>query len=173
MPDDTGGAFAVLYEQHVGHVAAFVLRRCDRNDAADIVSETFLVAWRRRADIPSEPVTRAWLYGVARRVAANHRRSDRRRGRLAERVEANIAAALQTSPDPGAWRAEASALSDALARLSAADRELLFLSAWEELTPAEIAHVLDLPANIVHKRLYRARQRLQATLDSEEARIDV
>ncbi|MEM9133916.1 MAG: sigma-70 family RNA polymerase sigma factor [Actinomycetota bacterium] len=166
MPKEEGEAFAALYQEHVGHVAAYVLRRCARDDAADIVSETFLVAWRRRGEMPTEPMTRAWLYGVARRVAANHRRGDRRRGRLADRVEFAIATSLRTEPDPGSWRAETGALTEALARLSAADREMLFLVAWEELSPAEVAEVLDLPAPIVHKRLYRARQRLHAVLDA-------
>ncbi|MEM7272722.1 MAG: RNA polymerase sigma factor [Actinomycetota bacterium] len=185
MPPIDEPAFDRLYEAHAGQVAAFVLRRCQRDDAADIVSETFLVAWRRRDEIPSEPMTRAWLYGVARRVAANHHRGTRRRNRLTERVSSQIATALRTTPDPQSWRAEAGELTEALIRLSAEDRELLFLTAWEELTPAEIAQVLDLPARVVHKRLHRARRRLQALLQPgggqsggqdqtrEEAGVDV
>jgi RNA polymerase sigma-70 factor (ECF subfamily) len=75
VADNDELAFAARYTEHAGHVTAFVLRRSRRDDAADIVSETFLVAWRRKDQIPSEPMTRAWLYGGARRVMANHRRA--------------------------------------------------------------------------------------------------
>ncbi len=51
-----------------------------------MVAETFLVAWRRSADLPRDDEVRLWLYGVARRVLANHHRSGIRRERLGERL---------------------------------------------------------------------------------------
>ncbi len=168
MTDDW--TFAKLYHDHAGHVAAFVLRRTDRDDAADIVSETFLVAWRRSDQIPEEPMTRAWLYGVARKVTANYDRSRRRRNRLVDRASTQIANGLRVTPNPESWRTVAAELTEALVQLSENDRELLFLTAWEELTPAEIAHVVDLPPSVVHQRLYRARRRLQHVLAAAGSR---
>ena len=58
----------------------YALRRTDNtDDAADVLAETFLVAWRRPDEIPPGPQARLWLYGTARRVLANQRRAERRR----------------------------------------------------------------------------------------------
>ncbi|MFG2049725.1 RNA polymerase sigma factor [Micromonospora sp. NPDC048935] len=67
-------------------------------DAADVVAETFLVAWRRRQDMPVGGEARLWLYGVARRVLANQHRGGVRRQRLGERLRQQISAAVT---DPG------------------------------------------------------------------------
>ena len=77
--------FRHVYAEHFDRVLGYALRRVARpEDAADVVSETFLVAWRRLGDVPEEPRTRLWLYGVARRVLANQRRGDRRRTALGD-----------------------------------------------------------------------------------------
>lgn len=161
-PDDGEvDTFTALYRAHAGAVAAFALRRAELDDAADIVSETFLVAWRRLDEVPAEPVTRPWLYGVARRVLANHRRGARRRSNLVERVRHQMVAALDQvsiAEPASADRWEAAA---ALRALGPDDRELILLAAWEGLSPAEIAVVLDVPAPTVRTRLHRARRRLE------------
>lgn len=54
----------------------------------------------------------------------------------------------------------------ALSQLSTADRELLLLLAWEGLTPEQAATVLDVSRNALAVRIYRARQRLEAHLNS-------
>ena len=69
------GRFRRLYAAEVDALLGFALRRSDRpRDAADVVAETFLVAWRRFDDVPSPPQARLWLYGAARRVLADQRR---------------------------------------------------------------------------------------------------
>jgi len=60
-------------------------------------------------------------------------------------------------------------LTAALSELSPADRELLLLSGWEELTPTEIATVIGHPTALVRVRLHRARLRLQAKLSAAAA----
>lgn len=63
--------FRELYSAHVDAVLGYSLRRVGRReDAGDIVAETFLVAWRRLADVPEGEGARLWLYGVARRTLA-------------------------------------------------------------------------------------------------------
>ena len=61
------------------------------------------------------------------------------------------------------------AVSAALRRLSEEDRELLTLSSWEGLSPGELAVVLGVPAVTLRSRLHRARRRLRAELDRNEA----
>src|SRR5215207_10059445 len=63
--------FARLYGDHGRDVLAYALRRAaGPEDAADVVAETFLTAWRRLPDVPPDPEARLWLYGVARRILA-------------------------------------------------------------------------------------------------------
>jgi len=61
--------FERLFVQHHDDVLRYFVRRLDvRADAADLLAETFLIAWRRLDDIPDgHPLP--WLYGVARRVS--------------------------------------------------------------------------------------------------------
>jgi RNA polymerase sigma-70 factor (ECF subfamily) len=157
--------FEEIYTGTRSAVLAYLIRRTGTvEDAADLLSEVYLVAWRRIGAVPRGSEARLWLFGVARRVLANQRRRVRSEVELAAAIET----ALRTGPSAhevarpdGGREAE---VVDALAALSPADRELLMLSGWEELTPAEIAVVLGRPAGLIRVRLHRARARLQATL---------
>jgi RNA polymerase sigma-70 factor (ECF subfamily) len=148
--------FEEIYREHVGAVAAYALRRAPREVAEDVVAETFLVAWRRLDRMPAEPLP--WLYGVARRTLANHRRSAARRASLVHR--------LQIEAPGGAVSAVDERLLDALRTLPRRDREVLMLLAWEGLTPAEAAQVLGCSAVAYRIRLHRARKRLAVALDA-------
>ena len=86
--------------------------------------------------VPPAPEDRLWLFGIARRVLANAARAERRRRRLTERLK----------HEPGHEHVEPAGLAQALAALGRTDRELLLLTGWEGLTPAEIARVLRRPA---------------------------
>jgi hypothetical protein len=97
-----GDRFQALYEANYHRVLGYALRRADRDDAADVVAETFLVAWRRLDDVPSGEVARLWLYGTARRVLANQQRGKRRRERLTQRLQAKQEP--HVVPDPGSVR---------------------------------------------------------------------
>lgn len=71
--------FTDLFDRTHAPLLAYAVRRvADPADAADVVAETFLVAWRRLDDVPAGEAARPWLYGVARRVLANHYRGERR-----------------------------------------------------------------------------------------------
>jgi RNA polymerase sigma factor (sigma-70 family) len=157
-------SFRRLYVEHGREILAYALRRTgSAEDAADIVAETFLVAWRRLEDVPPDPQARLWLYGVARRTLANQRRGERRRERLGERLRADLPTALPEPPElPG---------PDVLAALECIgpeDREVLRLSAWEELSPSEVAAVLGISAVAARSRLHRARRRLRRALERGE-----
>ncbi len=149
-----------LFAQHGRAVLAYAVRRATPDDAADIVAETFLVVWRRLDDLPEQD-TRLWLYGVAHRVLANQQRSDRRPQRLADRLRTELPAVLDGVPTP---YAHAGRVKSALARLRPEDREVLGLSAWEELTTMEIATVLGVSQVAVRSRLHRARRRLRGAM---------
>ena len=157
--------FRRLYAAHFDAVLGYALRRTDRpDDAADVTAETFLVVWRRIAHVPTGDETRPWLYGVARRVLANHRRGDRRRTSLGQRLRRELAASLPDSSDDVVQRADVTA---AMRRLSARDQEVLELHLWEGLQPREIAEVLGLTTVVVRPRLSRARARLRELLGND------
>jgi len=154
--------FRLLFEDHYPRLLAYALRRTrTESDAHDVVSETFTVAWRRFDDLPSEDRWLPWLYGVARRVLANQRRSAARQDQLADR--------LAFEGEAGGYRVEASGVSDLvqeqIAQLRPDDQELLRLAAWEELPHDQIAAVLGISVNAVGIRLHRARNRLGRRLE--------
>ena len=102
--------FEELFREHYGAVRGYALRRAARELAQDAVSETFLVAWRRLDDVPADALP--WLFGVARRVLANQRRSAARSSALEQRLAAT--AAIAGSNDPGENVGEGEVLRTAL-----------------------------------------------------------
>ena len=157
--------FEELYEAHRGRVLGYAMRRVElTEDAADVISEVFVIAWRRLDQIPSGDAARLWLYGTARRVLANHRRGERRRYALADRLRDELTTSHSGTP----LGQELSTLVEAFRRLSLMDRELLALEGWEGLDPAEIAAVLGCSQNAARIRLHRARRRLRDELIGSE-----
>ncbi len=159
--------FGQLYRDQGRAILAYALRRVEGpEDAADVVAETFLVAWRRLDEVPNDARARLWLFGVARRVIANRHRAERRRTRLGERLAEALRTDLSTQPAPAG---EAAELLRAMAGLGDDDRELLLLVSWEELSPGEAAKVLGISSLAARSRLHRARRRLRALLEQEES----
>jgi RNA polymerase sigma-70 factor (ECF subfamily) len=153
--------FGRLYREHGREILGYALRRCaDPEDAADVVAETFLAAWRRLAEVPLGEEGRLWLYGTARFVLANQHRGERRRNRLTEQLRAELRRQLPSEPAE-----ESIGIREALQALEEADRELLMLIGWEELTPAQAAQVLGVTPLAARSRLHRARRRLRARLE--------
>ena len=134
-------------------------------DAADLLAEVLLIAWRRMDDLPGpDEEVLPWLLGVARRVAANHSRGSRRRLALADRLRAEMGDTTMRAPMARHDVDDAHLVTDALAGLDEDDRELITLIAWEHLTPSEAAVVLGISAAAARKRLQRARDRLRTLL---------
>lgn len=161
--------FERLYAEHHAQVLGYAVRRLDSPDAvADVFAETFLVAWRRLDHVPEGDGARLWLFAVARRVLANHRRGEQRRMLLADRLRDELATALASEPAPAADSTAATALRS----LGDTDRELLALSGWEGLDPGEIATVIGCSRNAARIRLHRARRRLRSALAVAAAGTD-
>ncbi|WUH90901.1 sigma-70 family RNA polymerase sigma factor [Streptomyces sp. NBC_00433] len=162
-----------LFRQSFRRVMAYCLRRTSESAAHDVVAEVYAVAWRRRRQLPSdEEEAVLWLLGTARRVLANQARTQSRWARLLLR------AAERTDP-PEPPRTESHHLQDgadllaaALARSSAADRELLRLAYWDDLSRQDIAAVLGISVGAVDTRLHRARARLRARLQAASQHSD-
>lgn len=154
--------FRTLFEANNHKVLGYALRRTQSpHDAAEVMAETMMVAWRRLDSVPPGDAARMWLYGVAHKILANQHRGNLRRSQLFDRLASTTVSNLA---DTSAASNDQLWIKAALATLPAADREVLTLTAWEGLAPGEIALALDLPAATVRTRLHRARTRLRAEL---------
>jgi RNA polymerase sigma factor (sigma-70 family) len=144
-------------------VLAYAARRTRApEDAADVLSETLLVTWRRLDTVPAErDEALLWMFGAARRVLANQRRGRRRGDALVERLRDHLEASVPP-PDPAGVEIRA-----ALASLPQGDRELLSLIAWEGLDVSSAGWVLGIRPDAARKRLQRARRRLREALEQE------
>jgi len=162
--DERRSRFEAVYRAYRSQVLGYVLRRTQSpDDAADVIAETFLTAWRRLDEMPPDPQARLWLYGVARRVLANHRRGERRRSALGDRLRADLGRSW-SQPEHGE-------IAAAFGRLPEDQRELLALNAWEGLDYGQIAAVLGCSRNAVRIRLHRARKRFASELEHRQVWI--
>ncbi|HEX2028563.1 MAG TPA: sigma-70 family RNA polymerase sigma factor [Nitriliruptorales bacterium] len=162
---DRRARFEEIYDAYSGLILAYAAQRTSHPyDAADIVAETFVVAWRRIDDVPDGEEARPWLYGVARRVLSRHHRGDRRRRRLDERLTSELPRLLEHASPALAEGPDRAAIAAAFAELSDGDRELLTLVAWDGLGRDEIAVVLGCSRATVRVRLHRARKRFERHL---------
>jgi RNA polymerase sigma-70 factor (ECF subfamily) len=158
--------FESLFQNNRSGILAYFLRRVGLNsDAADLLADTFLVAWRRLDEIPGDDAGRMWLFGVARRVLANYHRHELAEHALAGKLRQQIAleTAQRVNPDSGPFD---DVIATSLEVLSKDDREIIELSAWERLTPTEIASVLEMKPGTVRTRLHRIRRILAPRLIS-------
>ncbi|GAA1468103.1 RNA polymerase sigma factor [Microbacterium thalassium] len=164
---DDPRAFAEIFDRHARVVGAFAARRVGSDAAEDVLSETFLVAFRRRGDFDHRwESARPWLLGIATRLVRSHRAHE------AGHWRALGAAAGEPGSDEGGLEAASERL-DATARVrelvpgiaavSARDRDTLLLYAWGDLTYEEVAVALGVPVGTVRSRLNRVRRRLGAT----------
>lgn len=167
MDDQPQIRFEEVYRATYEQILGYVSRRCPSpEDAADVVAETYTVAWRRVTEIPPGDQARLWLYGVARRTLANHARGERRRAlHLAQlRAQTDRLFAAHAEGDTGSR-----GVREAFEQLSDDDREVLSLAHWEGLDPGGIAAVLGCSRNAVRIRMHRARKRFARALEDASA----
>lgn len=153
---DTSARFTEMYSTHHVQVYAYAVSRAGRQFADDVVSETFLIAWRRFSAIPLPPLP--WLLGVARNVIRRKYRDEVRQGALVAEMRAWVD---EASADVADGVAERAAVLAALSRLSETDRELLTLVAWQGLSNRAAARVVGCSVATFFVRLHRARRRLE------------
>lgn len=165
--------FAAMYEQNRARVYAFAVSRAGRQLADEILSEVFMIAWRRFDVIPEPPLP--WLLGVARNVAMHQFRASAREQSLAEEMGVWLSAAEYTVGDIAEDVADRIAVLTALTTLTESDRELLTLVAWHDLPPKSAARVIGCSTAAYFVRLHRARRRLEfavAAASTEQCRTE-
>jgi len=154
--------FVGLYDTYYRRVLGFALHHVDASAAEDVASETFLIAWRKLADVPDPPL--AWLLAVARNLLRQQYGATARQRRLATRLTELAGEDDLLAWDAGEHVVERAAALEALASLPRDDIEALTLTTWHGLSPAEAAVVLGCSPRAFTVRLSRARQRLSRAL---------
>jgi RNA polymerase sigma factor (sigma-70 family) len=157
-------SFEHLFRDTRTDLLAYIARRSETTeDAADVLAETYLIAWQKMNAIPTDDGARLWLFGVARNLLLKGASRRHSRHALTERLAGELRNAHHDA-HPSAGHERSDVLRAALATLPARDREILTLTAWEGLTPRQIATVMGTSANIVRVRLHRARANLKRQL---------
>jgi RNA polymerase sigma factor (sigma-70 family) len=161
-PLEAPSQFQQLWDDYHQTIYRYARRRVPEADAVDIVSETFLVAWRRGHELPERPLP--WLYGIARNTVANQNRSRQRQDRLVGRLAAVEEA---STPDPLVASADRDLVGRALGQLRDSDRELLRLAYWEDLKGRDLAVAFGCSEPAARLRLHRAKLRLRRICDDQ------
>jgi RNA polymerase sigma factor (sigma-70 family) len=165
-----GKAFGELFWRHNGAIYSYLARRAGRETADDLVAEVWLRAFRNRTKFDLRyPDARPWLYGIARNVLNSHWRQLTKMPPLVAAAITDPWPELEDHLDESARRV---ALLKALDMLTSEEREVLLLVAWEQLSAAAIALMLDVPASTVRNRLHRARTCMRSGLGAEFEILD-
>lgn len=155
--------FSELYRRTHVDLLAFLLRRCSSaEDASDCLAETYLVAWKKRDQMPIGAETRPWLFGVARNVMRRGNELHARTAAAASALAAEVERAGAVCPAPEL--AGPDPVIAAIRRLPELDQEIITMLMWDELPPREVATILGLTPNVVRVRAHRARAKLKAAL---------
>ncbi|HXC79254.1 MAG TPA: RNA polymerase sigma factor, partial [Candidatus Acidoferrum sp.] len=164
--DDAAAVFGRLFDEYAPGLQRYVTRRIGAAGAEDVVAESFLTAFRRRAAYdPARAEIRAWLYGIATNLLRKYLDGETRQLRATARLNAAQRTSADGHEDAAIARLDAevrvSQLAAAIATLNAGDRDVLLLTAWAGMDSAEIAAALDIPVGTVRSRLHRVRGQLR------------
>jgi len=163
---DRQARLADMFHAHHRRVYSYVVSQAGRQFADDVVSETFVVAWRSIEKIPTDELP--WLIGVARNLLRKRYEREARQASLA--VEMRVW--IEDVDDIADRVAQRWVVLEALARLSESDRQLLTLIAWHGLTNAQTARAVGCSVATLLVKLHRARNRLahaMSTIDQSPA----
>ena len=167
---DRPGEFGELFERHAPTLLRYVSRRIGPDAAPDVISETFLVAFKKRTTFDADRESALpWLFGIATRELKRHLRDER--GMLRSIAASPLEHLAPDTIDQLATRLDAATqvalLGKALGALPRRDRDTLLLYAWGDLTYEGVAQATGTSVGTVKSRIYRARKRLQNTITSQ------
>ena len=155
----------VIYAEHAPFIGRVLVRLVGNGPHVDdLIQETFIIAFRKRATFDGRSSARTWLYGIASRLAMRHRRGLgrwlRALGGVAEEPEPTT-----VQPDQALDRARAAALvHEVVEGMPFKHREVFVLYELEELEGTEIAALLGIPVNTVWTRLHHGRKRFEQAM---------
>lgn len=159
---DLQARLADIFHAHHRRVYSYVVGHAGRQFADDVVSETFVVAWRNVERIPADELP--WLIGVARNLLRKRHEREVRQASLAMEMRAWI----EDVDDIADGVTMRSAVLEALVQLNEPDRELLTLIGWHGLSNAQAARAMGCSVATLLVRLHRARRRLAGAMSAVE-----
>jgi RNA polymerase sigma factor (sigma-70 family) len=162
---DEPAAFETIFERHFQAVLTFACRRVGASAGEDVASQTFVLAFERRARFDTVfRSARPWLFGIATNLVRHHARDERTH--LAALIRIPIGPPADPVDDPAKLDAERlrPTIAEALLTLSDPDRETFLLVALGELSYEETATAMGIPIGTVRSRVNRARMRLRERL---------
>ncbi|MFC4241838.1 RNA polymerase sigma factor [Gryllotalpicola reticulitermitis] len=154
-------AFEVIYRRHAPVVMRFAWAKLgDRPTAEDVLQDTFILAWRKRREMPQvESSLLPWLLAIA----ANHARNASR-----HRTRCATVPLDENHPDVASGPVEVAAIAEALGALSPTERRICHLCLIEGYSYREAAAQLGITEGAVRKRLQRARASLRESLNDND-----
>jgi RNA polymerase sigma factor (sigma-70 family) len=154
-------AVRAIYARYAGPILTVAMATLAKRELADeAVQTTMLKAWRGAASFDPSRELAPWLYAIARRVAIDIYRRERRAGTPDELSDDQVAVIpLSFERTWEAWE-----VRSALGQLPLAEREVVRLSHFVGMTHGEIAEHLDVPIGTVKSRSNRAHRRLAGLL---------
>jgi RNA polymerase sigma-70 factor (ECF subfamily) len=172
VPVRTWADFEALYREHFRFVWRIVRRLgIDGEQVDDVVQDVFVVVHRRLGDFEGRSSAKTWLYGIVRRVVADHRRTLRRKpghevADIPAESDPDVMTSGDQSPQASVEQSErVRLLHRLLGELDDDKRDVFVLSELEGLTMVEIAEALDVNANTIASRLRAARREFEVALD--------
>jgi RNA polymerase sigma-70 factor (ECF subfamily) len=150
----------LLFTAHRDGVFRYLCRIVGQEDARELTQEVFLRVTRAEVPNTDDGGRRAWVFRIARNLALNHVRDDRRRGTAVELTDATA----QPTQALGV------ALREALGQLNPVDRDVFLMREAGGLSYAEISFACQLTPDSVRSRLHRARQQLRRALSGASER---
>ena len=163
--------FGEIYDRYASVLYGYACLRVGRGPAEDVVADTFLAAFaqRHKYDL-ARTSARPWLFGILTNKIAERSRSEKIHYRAYARAWQNpvLDGIADQVADQVTAQAQRARLAAALSRLNAADRHVLLLVAWAQLSYVEVAQALRIPPGTVASRLNRSRRKVRAALDNED-----
>lgn len=161
------GALRELFSRHAPILAARLRAVLPPSDVEDVLQETFLGAWKGASSYRPEAEVGGWLWGIARRQAAQLLR---RRGPVTGLASELDADRLAGRDDPAEIVVARAHLAAAVSTLSPAEHEVWRLRYVEDRPLAEVAELTGVPEGTVKSRAHRARRLLRSALRASALR---
>ena len=135
----------------------------DTGLAEDATQQTFVQAWRAAGSFDPSRALGAWLTTIAKRVAIDVHRRERRHRNL-DNIDTSDSDSLVTLPPSAEQIHDVAEVRRALDKMPAGERDLIRMQHFDELSHAEIADKLEIPLGTVKSRTFRAHRRLAGIL---------
>jgi RNA polymerase sigma factor (sigma-70 family) len=158
--NESEAAFAMLVQRHIALVYSVALRHtANPEHAQDITQAVFIILARKAGGLGRRTVVPGWLYHTARLTAANFQRAEARR--IRREHEVFMQSTLETTAPEAVWRELSPQLDEAMARLTATERDAVVLRYFQNKTLAEVGAALGLEERAAQKRVGRALEKLR------------